>query len=89
MAGDEVVQLYIRDVVSSVTRPVKELKGFRRVTLAPGETRTVAFDITPEHLAFYDIDMVWRVEPGEFRIMVGSSSRDEDLSSVTLKVRHG
>ena len=89
LAGDEVVQLYIRDVVSSVTRPVKELKGFRRVTLAPGETRTVAFDITPDKLAFYDIDMVWRVEPGEFRIMVGSSSRDEDLSSVTLKVRHG
>ena len=89
LAGDEVVQLYIRDVVSSVTRPVKELKGFRRVTLAPGETRTVAFDITPDKLAFYDIDMVWRVEPGEFRIMIGSSSRNEDLSSVTLKVRRG
>ena len=89
VAGDEIVQLYIRDVVSSVTRPVKELKGFRRMTLAPGETRAVAFDITPEKLAFYDIDMVWRVEPGEFRIMVGSSSRDEDLSSVTLKVRGG
>ena len=89
LAGDEVVQLYVRDVVSSVTRPVKELKGFRRVTLAPGETRTVAFDITPDKLAFYDIDMVWRVEPGEFRIMIGSSSRNEDLSSVTLKVRRG
>lgn len=85
--GDEVVQLYIRDVVSSVTRPVKELKGFQRVSLAPGERRTVAFDITPEHLAFHDIDMVWRVEPGEFRVMVGSSSRDDDLQSVTLLVR--
>jgi beta-glucosidase len=85
-AGDEVVQLYIRDLVSSVTRPVKELKGFERITLAPGERRTVAFDVTPEHLAFYDIDMAWRVEPGEFRLMVGSSSRDEDLQSVVLTV---
>ncbi len=84
--GDEVVQLYIRDVVSSVTRPVKELKGFQRISLAPGETRTVTFDVTPEHLAFYDIDMVYRVEPGEFRLMVGSSSRDEDLQTVMLRV---
>jgi beta-glucosidase len=85
-AGDEVVQLYVRDVVSSVTRPVKELKGFQRVTLQPGERRTVTFDVTPEHLAFYDINMEWRVEPGEFRLMIGSSSRDEDLQSVTLRV---
>jgi beta-glucosidase len=84
--GDEVVQLYVRDLVSSVTRPVKELKGFRRVTLAPGERRTIVFDVTPEHLAFYDIDMQWRVEPGECRIMVGPSSRDEDLQSVILTV---
>ena len=73
-------------VVSSVTRPVKELKGFKRVSLAPGETRTVTLDITPEHLAFYDIDMVFRVEPGEFLVMVGSSSRDEDLLATTLNV---
>jgi len=85
-AGDEVVQLYIRDLVSSVTRPVKELKGFQRITLEPGERRTVVFDVTPEHLAFYDINMEWRVEPGEFRLMVGSSSRDEDLQSVILNV---
>jgi beta-glucosidase len=85
-AGDEVVQLYIRDVFASVTRPVKELKGFRRVSLEPGETRTVTLDITPDRLAFYDIDMVCRVEPGEFLIMVGSSSRDEDLQTVTLTV---
>jgi beta-glucosidase len=84
--GDEVVQLYIRDVVSSVTRPVKELRGFRRITLDPGETTTVAFDITPERLAFYGLDMVFRVEPGEFRLMVGSSSRDADLQTVTLRV---
>jgi beta-glucosidase len=85
-AGDEVVQLYVRDLVSSVTRPVKELKGFQRITLAPGERRTVVFEVTPDHLAFYDIDMQWRVEPGEFRLMVGSSSRSEDLQSVTLRV---
>jgi len=87
VAGDEVVQLYIRDVVSSVTRPVKELKGFQRITLAPGETRTVTFDVTPEHLAFWDIDMAWRVEPGEFRLMVGSSSRDVDLQAIVLTVK--
>jgi beta-glucosidase len=85
-AGDEVVQLYIRDLVSSVTRPVKELKGFARVTLAPGERRTVTLTITPEHLACWDIDMRWRVEPGDFRIMVGCSSRDADLRAVTLRV---
>ena len=79
--------LYIRDVVSSVTRPVKELKGFQRVSLAPGETRTVTFEITAEHLAFYDIDMVFRVEPGEFRLMVGPSSRNEDLQTITLHVQ--
>jgi beta-glucosidase len=84
--GDEVVQLYVRDVVSSVTRPVKELKGFRRVSLGPGEGATVAFDVTPEHLAFHDIDMRFRVEPGEFRLMVGSSSRNEDLQTVTIRV---
>lgn len=85
--GDEVVQLYIRDVVSSVTRPVKELKGFKRVTLEPGETARVGFEITPELLAFYDIDMLFRVEPGEFRLMVGSSSRDADLQTMTLSVQ--
>jgi len=87
--GDEVVQMYVRDLVSSVTRPVKELKGFARVTLDPGETRTVALDITPDRLAFYGIDMVFRVEPGQFRVMVGTSSRDQDLQSVVLEVTEG
>jgi beta-glucosidase len=86
-AGDEVVQMYIRDKVSSVTRPVKELKGFQRITLAPGETKTVSLAITPEHLAFYNIDMKYVVEPGEFEIMVGNSSRDQDLQRVTLRVK--
>jgi beta-glucosidase len=85
-AGTEVVQMYIRDRVSSVTRPVKELKGFAKVTLRPGETTTVAIDITPDSLAFYGIDMQYAVEPGEFSILVGTSSRDEDLQGVTLIV---
>lgn len=86
-AGDEVVQMYIRDKISSVTRPVKELKGFQRITLAPGETKTISLDIAPEHLAFYDIDMKYVVEPGEFEIMVGNSSRDQDLQRVVLRVK--
>jgi beta-glucosidase len=85
-AGTEVVQMYIRDRVSSVTRPVKELKGFKKISLQPGETQTVRLDITPESLAFYDINMKFVVEPGEFEIMVGPSSRDEDLQKVVLKV---
>jgi beta-glucosidase len=73
-AGEEVVQLYINDVVSSVTRPVKELKGFQKIALQPGEKKTVRFTLTPEELAFYDQSMVRRVEPGTFRVMLGSSS---------------
>ena len=84
--GSEVVQLYVRDRVSSVTRPVKELKGFARVRLRPGETKTVELPITPEALAFHDINMDYVVEPGLFDVMVGSSSRDADLQMVTLRV---
>ncbi|HZS03612.1 MAG TPA: glycoside hydrolase family 3 N-terminal domain-containing protein [Blastocatellia bacterium] len=73
-AGDEIVQLYIRDVVSSVTRPVMELKDFRRVPLAPGEGKTVTFTITPDKLSFLDLNMNRVVEPGTFEIMVGPSS---------------
>ena len=85
-AGAEVVQMYVRDCVSSVTRPVKELKGFQKVSLRPGETQTVALDITPESLAFYDLQMKYVVEPGEFEIMVGNSARDSDLQKVILTV---
>jgi beta-glucosidase len=85
--GSEVIQMYIRDLVSSVTRPVKELKGFKRIWLQPGETQTVALEITPESLAFYDIHMKYVVEPGEFEIMVGNSSGDCDLQKVVLQVR--
>jgi beta-glucosidase len=87
VAGDEVAQMYIRDSVSSVTRPVKELKGFKRITLEPGKTETVSLDIAPEHLAFYDINMKFVVEPGEFEIMVGNSSRDKDLQKILLRVK--
>jgi beta-glucosidase len=85
-AGTETVQLYIRDLISSVTRPVKELKGFQKIELQPGETKTVTLDITPDALAFYDVRMKYVVERGEFEIMVGNSSRDCDLQKVILKV---
>ena len=85
-AGVEVVQMYVRDCVSSVTRPVKELKGFQKISLRPGETQTVALNITPELLAFYDLHMKYVVEPGEFEIMVGNSARDSDLQKVILTV---
>jgi beta-glucosidase len=75
-AGDEVVQLYIRDVVSSISRPVKELKGFERVTLRPGEKRRVTFTLKPDALGFYNKQMKFVVEPGEFKVMIGSSSED-------------
>jgi beta-glucosidase len=75
-AGDEVVQLYIRDVAASVTRPVKELKGFQRVTLAAGEKKQVEFVLTADHLGFWNRDMRFTVEPGEFKVMVGTNSED-------------
>ncbi len=76
LRGDEVAQLYIHDEVSSVTRPVKELRGFQRITLDPGQTQTVEFTLGPEHLSFLNRDMHRVVEPGTFKIMVGSNSVD-------------
>ena len=73
-AGDEVVQLYIRDEVSSITRPVKELRGFRRITLGAGKTQTVEFTLGPEELSFLNRDMRRVVEPGTFKIMIGGNS---------------
>jgi len=75
-AGDEVVQLYIRDVVATMTRPVKELKGFQRISLQPGEKKKVEFVLGPEHLGFWNRELRYVVEPGEFRVMVGSNSVD-------------
>lgn len=81
-AGKEVVQLYIRDVVGTNTRPVKELKGFQKIELQPGETKTVSFAITPEHLKFYNNDLKWDWESGEFHIMLGGNSRDVKMAKV-------
>jgi len=83
-AGDEVVQLYVRDRVSRVTRPVQELRGFQRITLKPGETRTVTFDIGPQTLGYYGPAMKWVVEPGTFDLMVGGSSAQ--VKTVSLDV---
>ena len=87
MAGEEIVQLYIRDNVSSVTRPVKELKRYQRVALEPGETKTVTMELDAESLAFYDINMEYCVEPGSFKIMVGNSSADKDLKETSIEVQ--
>ena len=87
--GDEVVQLYVRDVVSSVTRPVKALVAFERVRLAPGESKSVALTLPFDALAFVGADMEWIVEPGEFRLMVGPNSRDLQTVTVTLEPRPG
>jgi beta-glucosidase len=84
--GEEIVQLYIRDNVSSATRPVKELKEYQRVVLNTGETKTVKFTLDAGSLAFYDINMEYCVEPGEFTIMTGSSSARKDLKITTLTV---
>ena len=75
-AGDEVVQLYLRDPVASVTRPVQQLAGFLRLQLAPGERRRVVFEIDPTQLAFYDAGLRLVVEPGEIELMVGASAAD-------------
>ena len=75
-SGDEVVQLYIRDVAASISRPVKELKGFERLTLGPGEKKRVEFALDAEHLGFFNHNMRFVVEPGEFKVMVGSNSQD-------------
>ena len=80
--GKEVVQLYIRDVVGSVTRPVKELKGFQKIDLKAGESKTVTFDITPNDLKFYNYDLKYDWEAGEFQIMIGANSRDVKMASV-------
>jgi beta-glucosidase len=82
--GEEVVQLYIRDKTASVTRPVKELKGFRKIALKKGEKRSVSFTITTNDLKFYDKDMKWTYEPGDFTVFVGTNSRDAQGVDFTL-----
>ena len=83
--GAEVVQLYIRDLVGSITRPVKELKGFDKIFLKAGESKTVSFKITPELLRFYDYELNFVAEPGDFDIMIGGSSQSVKTTHLSLK----
>ena len=83
--ADEIVQMYIRDMVGSVARPVKELKGFERIHLKKGESRTVSFDITAKQLKFYNSALNWVCEPGEFEVMVGGNSRDVQTKKFSLQ----
>jgi beta-glucosidase len=82
--GDEIIQLYIHDKVSSVTRPIMELKDFSRITLNPGESKKVEFTITPDKLQFYNHEMKRVVEPGEFEVLIGPSS--DKVTAVNFKV---
>jgi beta-glucosidase len=84
-AGEETVQLYLHEAVAPVSIPVKQLRGFQRVALAPGETKTVTFTLTPADLQLLDRDLHWVVVPGDFQIMVGKSSQDIPLQG-TLRV---
>ena len=85
VAGQEVVQLYIRDLVGSVSRPVKELKGFRKISLKPGESQKVTFTLTSDDLAFYGADLKKKAEPGDFKVFVGTNSDDVQENSFVLK----
>ena len=85
--GEEVVQLYFRDSYSSVTRPVKELVRYQRVMIASGETVTIDFEVDVQDLAFYDINMNYCVEEGEFEFMVGGSSDNNHLISETVDIK--
>lgn len=86
IAGDEIVQLYISDKYSSITRPVKELKAFKRVSLKSGESKEITFELDKSAFAFYDSEMKYIVEAGEFNILLGNSSRDEDLKSTSFSI---
>lgn len=85
VAGKEVVQMYIQDVVGTTTRPVRELKGFEKISLEPGETKTVTFEITPELMSYYNSELEFVAEPGEFRVFVGTDSRTKNAASFILK----
>ena len=83
--GAEVVQLYIRDLVGSITRPVKEVKGFEKIFLKAGESKTVSFKITPELLHFYDYDLNYVAESGDFDVMIGGNSQHVKTARLSLK----
>ena len=82
--GTETVQMYLRDVKGSVVRPVRMLRGFKKVTLQPGESREVSFEISEEMLRFYDINMEYVSEPGEFQVFIGSDSAAENMEHFVL-----
>ncbi|MBO1320475.1 beta-glucosidase BglX [Acanthopleuribacter pedis] len=84
-AGSEVVQLYVRDLVGTRTRPVKELKGFQKISLAAGATQKVSFNLTAADLAFYTRDGKWQAEPGDFEVFIGTNARDVQAARFTLK----
>ena len=86
ITGDEIVQLYVSDKYSSITRPVKELKAYQRVTLKPGESKEIVFELNKSDFAYYDSDMNYVVEAGDFDILVGNSSRDEDLKNTNFNI---
>ena len=86
IAGDEIVQLYISDKYSSITRPVKELKAYQRVSLKPGESKEIIFELNKSAFAYYDSEMNYVVEAGDFDILVGNSSRDEDLKNTNFNI---
>jgi beta-glucosidase len=83
--GEEVVQLYVRDMVGSVTRPVKELKGFKKIMLKAGESQKVTFNLSSSDLAFYTLDMSFKAEPGDFKVFVGTNSEDVKEAAFVLK----
>jgi beta-glucosidase len=85
VAGEEIVQCYVRDLVGSVTRPVKELKGFEKITLKAGESKNVTFIITPDMLAFHRLDMTYGTEPGDYKLFIGGNSRDVKETWFVLK----
>ena len=83
--GEETVQLYIRDLVGSVTRPVRELKGFQKITLKAGESRTISFKINASDLAFYKRDMTWGAELGKFQVFIGANAETTNMKGFELK----
>ena len=85
VAGKEVVQMYLKDVVGSTTRPLRELKGFEKISLEPGESRTVTFEITPELMSHYNSELKLVAEPGEFVVYIGPDSRTKNYASFVLK----
>jgi beta-glucosidase len=85
LGGSEVVQLYVRDLVGSVTRPVKELKDFKKIYFSPGEKKTVTFTVNIDDLSFYNSDLKWVSEPGEFILFVGGNSRDVKEAGIVVR----